>query len=732
MHEQNHEHQHDQGDYSHHEDRPVINDCMHHPYEMCNCPPEHRTGTVGGHDMHDHAAHDHSGHDMHAGHDHSHHDPSMFKKQFWFAFALTLPTIYFSHTIQMLLGYTAYSFPMSSFVPAIFGIVLFFTGGRVFLKTGWQEVKAKQPGMMALIALALVVAFGYSAFISVMQIAQLPWSGMDFWWELAALVTIMLLGHWIEMSSVMGAQNAVGALAKLVPDTADMVHGDHVMSTKVSSLKVGDVVLVKPGAVIPVDGEVIEGHSRVNESMVTGESVEVEKLLGSQVIAGTINSTSGQLGQGALTIRVTKVGSYTMLANIIRLVQAAQASKSKTQLLADRAAGWLFYVALISAIVTAVVWVVLGNETPDFVLERVVTVLVIACPHALGLAIPLVTSITTSRAASSGLIVRDRKDLEALRKVDTIVFDKTGTLTTGKRTVIDAKRISASVSLDEMISLAAAVEQNSEHSLARAIVDFAAAKNIHAAEVKDFRVVPGVGVTAIKDARNVLLGGPKLLTERSVVLSMHQLAEIDALNRAGNTVVYLLLDSELIGYFVIGDEIRESAKQTVSALKKMGKKVVLLSGDAAGVVEHVAEQLGIEQTYAEVLPHQKVEQIERLQQGKSVVAMVGDGVNDAPALAMADVGIAIGAGTDVAIESAGLVLVSSDPAGIPAAVSLSKRSYSKMVQNLIWGAGYNIIAIPMAAGVLAPVGLVLSPAVGAVLMSLSTIIVAANAQLLRR
>jgi Cu2+-exporting ATPase len=683
-----------------------------------------------GHDMHAMHGHDHSGHDMHAGHDHSHHDPGMFKKQFWFAFALTIPTMYFSHTVHMLLGYPLLSFAFSEYIPAVLGVVLFFTGGRVFLKTGWQEVKSKQPGMMALIALALIVAFGYSSFITVTQIFELGWVGMDFWWELAALVAIMLLGHWIEMASVMGAQNAVGALAKLVPDNADKVEGERVVPVAVSSLKVGDLVLVRPGAAIPVDGVVIDGSSKVDESMVTGESAAVAKEIGSEVIAGTINATSAALGQGALTIRVTKVGSQTMLANIIRLVQAAQASKSKTQLLADRAAGWLFYVALGSAIATAVVWSVLGTQTTDYVLERIVTVLVIACPHALGLAIPLVTSITTAKAARGGLIIRSRKDFESLRKVDVVVFDKTGTLTTGKRTVIESTAVGTS--MRELVGLAAGLEKYSEHPLAKSIVEFAEKWEYEPLDVKDFRVVPGVGVSGIYESSNILVGGPAMLTQRGVVLEVQHLVDVNEQNEAGNTVVFILRDSTLLGWISIGDEVRESAASAVAELKRMGKKVVMLSGDAHGVVARVAGDLGIDDFFAEVLPQHKVEVIEKLQSEGKVVAMVGDGVNDAPALARAEVGIAIGAGTDVAIESAGLVLVSSDPAGIAGAVALSKRSYSKMVQNLIWGAGYNALAIPLAAGVFAPVGFVLSPALGAVLMSLSTIIVAANAQLLRR
>jgi len=707
-------------------ERKVINDCLHHPYEMCNCPPEHRTSiaeveaALAAGNVHDHSGMDHSGHD------HSHHDPGMFKKQFWWALGLTVPTIYFSHTVHSLLGYPLWQFPLSEYVPALFGMILFFTGGQVFLKTGWQEIKGRKPGMMALIAMAIVVAFGYSLFLTVMSLAGIPFSGMDFWWELAALITIMLLGHWIEMSSVMAAQDALGELAKLVPDMADKVTGAVVTPVKTSSLKVGDVVMVRPGATIPVDGVVVSGASSVNESMISGESAPVDKVAGSEVIAGTLNSVSGSLGEGALTIRVTRIGGDTMLAGIMKLVAEAQQSKSATQLLADRAAGWLFYVATAAAVITAVVWVVLGGHTTDFVLERVVTVLVIACPHALGLAIPLVTSISTKRATSIGLLIRDRKQFEALRNVDVVVFDKTGTLTTGERSV--AKISPFGISSEEMMSLAAGVEKFSEHSLAKAIVSSSSS----VADARDFRTIPGVGVTAMVGDSAVFLGGPALLTSRNQVLNVEQLMNVDAEVSAGNSVVFVMRNNEVLGFISVGDQIRDSAATAVYELQKMRKRVAILSGDSQGVVDRIAKQLNVTEVFAEVLPHQKAEFIKKLQSDGSRVAMVGDGINDAPALAQANVGVAIGSGTDVAIESAGLLLVASDPAGVAAAIGLSKRTFSKLVQNLIWGAGYNIVAIPLAAGVLAGFGWVLTPALGAVLMSLSTIIVAANAQLLRK
>jgi Cu2+-exporting ATPase len=638
--------------------------------------------------------------------------------------------MYFSMTVHQLLGYPMPVFFGSEYIPAVLGIILFFTGGRVFLKTGWQEIKARQPGMMALIAMAIIVAFVYSSFITIVQTLGIEWAGMDFWWELAALISIMLLGHWIEMKSIMRAQNAVGELAKLVPATADLIQGEQIKNVATALLKVGDLILVRPGSAIAADGEVVEGSSDIDESMVTGESREVRKSVGDSVVAGTINGASSALGEGTLTIRITKVGGDTMIAGVMRLVAEAQASKSKTQRLADRAAGWLFYVATVAAALTAVLWPLLADPTADFVLERVVTVLVIACPHALGLAIPLVTSISSSKAAKSGLLIRDRKSFEALRNVDVVVFDKTGTLTEGKRKVAGVYSVEGRNDSNEMLALAAAVEKYSEHSLGRAIV--AQAEQLEVSPAKDFRTIPGIGVTARVGATVVTVGGPGLLTSRNLSLSANDLMRAHEENQLGRTVVYVLSESVLMGYISIGDNIRDSAMDAVRDIQRLGKHVILLSGDAQGVVESVGAKLGITEVYGEVLPQQKGELVKKLQAQGKRVAMVGDGVNDAPALAQAEVGIAIGSGTDVAIESAGLLLVSSDPAGVSQAISLSRRTYSKMIQNLIWGAGYNVIAIPLAAGAFAGFGFVLSPALGAVLMSLSTIVVAANAQLLRR
>ena len=662
-----------------------------------------------------------------------HHDPKKFRNQFWLALALTIPTMVFSHSVQMLLGYQL-EFSFSYLIPAAFGTLMFFTGGRVFLVAGLHELRAKKPGMMALISLALVVAFGYSLFITIVQLLGYTIAGMDFWWELAALVTIMLLGHWIEMKSIASANASIGELALLMPDTADLIEGEQTRKVQVSELRVGDLVLVRAGAAIPADGVVVEGHSKVNEAMITGESAEVAKLAGDEVIAGTINSDSLGLGQGALTVRVGRIGDDTMLAGVLRLVRDAQASKSKTQILADRAAGWLFYVALGSALITAIVWISIGGQTPDFILERVVTVLVIACPHALGLAIPLVSAISVSQAAKSGLLIRSRLAFETAQNVDVVLFDKTGTLTTAERGFLDAKLAHSSSlsSVAELLSLAAGVERESEHPIGRAILAEAVRRNLEIPQVLDVRTIPGQGVTGILEATNLIVGGPIVLTGRNINIDVHDLVLADTANRSGNSVVYVVRESELLGLIEVGDSIRPTSKQAVFELQLQRKRVAILTGDAKGVAESVAAKLGITEIFAEVLPHQKAEIVSRLQADGSIVAMVGDGINDAPALAQADVGLAIGTGTSVAIESAGILLVSNDPMSVSKAITLSKRSVAKMTQNLWWAAGYNLIAIPLAAGVFLPLGLVLSPAVGAILMSLSTIAVAANAQLLRK
>jgi Cu2+-exporting ATPase len=696
------------------------------------------------HDMHGHA--DHSGHDM----GHMHH--GNFKRLFWISLVLTIPTLVFSLGLQDILGLNGPRFPGSQWIPAAFGTAIFLLGGRVFLSGGIAELRARQPGMMTLISLAILVAFGYSLAVT------LGISGMDFWWELATLITIMLLGHWIEMTAVMGASDALGELAKLLPDEAEVLHGDHTMTMSVSSLSLGDLVMVRPGAAIPVDGEVVDGESQVDESLLTGESVPVSKALGASVVAGSINS-GGEGATGALTVKVTKLGDDTALAGVMKLVAEAQASKSGAQLLADRAAGWLFYLAIAAAIVTLIVWVILRPGDPAFVAERVVTVLVIACPHALGLAIPLVAQITTALGARRGILVRSRAALEEARDVDVVLFDTTGTLTTGKqgllrvipasagrRSTVDGAADSGPDPVadeDLVLGLAASVEVHSEHPVARAIV--AAARERTAAggqaqveRASDFSALAGRGATATVAGRVLTMASGRLVTERGIRLDPAFVNAARELATEGATLVYLLDETEsahphALGMFALGDTVRPESAEAVALLTRRGVRVAMLTGDSHEVANWVAAKLGITEVFAEVLPGQKSEVVAKLQaEGSKRVAMVGDGVNDAPALTRADVGIAIGAGTDVAIESADVVLASSDPRGVADTITLSRASYRKMLQNLAWGTGYNVIGLPLAAGVLAGVGFVMPPAVGAAVMSVSTIVVALNAQLLRR
>ncbi len=653
---------------------------------------------------------EHGGHDKHAGH-----NPNMFKQKFWLSLLFTLPVLYFSQTIQDLLGYNAISFTGSEYIPAIFGVIIFFYGGLVFLKSAKAEIANRQPGMMTLISLAISVAFIYSSLITLNIV-----DGMDFWWELASLVTIMLLGHWLEMASVMNAQGALNELAKLLPDEAELVTKSGTKTVSVKELKVGDKVLIRPGSQIPVDGVVIKGESKVNESMLTGESKPVDKAKDSELAAGTVN------GSGSLTMKVTKIGDDTALAGIMKLVSDAQNSKSKTQILADRAAAYLFYIALIAAFVTAIGWSIAG-ESGGYTLERVVAVLIIACPHALGLAIPLVTAISTSKAASAGVIVRERSALELVRNVDVVLFDKTGTLTTGEQGVVD---IVADIK-EELLAIAAGVEQDSEHPIAEAIVTKAKDTKVKIKSADNFSALEGRGAKAKIGKTTYYVGGPRLLKEQKAQLNSKLQKATDKAHENGQTVVYAITGNEVLGAFMIADTIREESKSAVKTLQKAGKKVAIVTGDSRGVASWVADQLGIDDYHAEVLPENKSDVVKKLQKDGKKVAFVGDGVNDAPALTQADVGIAIGAGTDVAIESASIVLASSDPQGVSRIINLSKATYRKMQQNLVWATGYNVIAIPLAAGALAGVGFVLSPAIGAVLMSLSTIIVAFNAQLLR-
>jgi Cu2+-exporting ATPase len=670
----------------------------------------------------DHAQMDHSnmGHDGHGHMDHV----GMFRRKFWVSLILTIPTLVFSTGLQGILHLGGPQFPGSQWIPFVFGVAIFVYGGRVFLAGGWSEIRAKQPGMMLLISLAILVAFGYSVAVT------LGVHGMDFWWELATLITIMLLGHWIEMAAVMSAGDALGELASLIPDVADLVHGDgvqgeHIMSTPVSQLVVGDTVLVRPGASVPVDGEVVDGESDVNESLLTGESTEVAKSVGAQVVAGSIN------GAGALTVRVTRVGGDTALAGVMRLVADAQQSKSGAQILADRAAGWLFYVSVGAAILTAIAWLLIKPSDPNFILERVVTVLVIACPHALGLAIPLVAQISTSLGARRGILVRSRTALEDARRVSVVLFDKTGTLTEGRQGVDRVIAIGSSTE-DEVLQLAAAVEGKSEHPIARAIVAASSERNLGRLRASKFQSLTGRGVEATVDGAPAAVAARRVLIERGIAMDSTLVHASREATDEGMTVVFVLRESDVLGMIVLADIIRAESVEAVSLLKARGVRVAMLTGDSNEVASWVGAKLGIEEIFSEVLPGEKSDVVARLQAAGAKVAMVGDGVNDAPALARADVGIAIGAGADVAIESAGIVLASSDPRGVADILKLSQATYRKMVQNLFWGAGYNVVGIPLAAGVLFGAGILLAPAVGAILMSVSTIVVALNAQLLRR
>jgi len=668
------------------------------------------------HDMaeHGHVSHDnheHMDHDKHAGH-----NPDMFKQKFWLSLLLTIPTLIFSHTVQSWFG-VSWMFPGSEYIPAIFGIIIFFYGGLVFLKSAKTELQDRQPGMMTLISMAITVAFGYSL-ASTLGLVE----GMDFWWELATLVTIMLLGHWLEMASVQNAQGALKELAKLLPDEAEIVTKGGTKKIAVAELKSGDHVLVRPGGQIPIDGEVVKGESDVNESMLTGESKPVQKTVKAAVIGGTIN------GSGALTIKVTKVGGDTALAGIMKLVEETQSSKSKTQILADRAAFYLTFIALGAALLTWIGWWMAGEST-GFILERIVTVLVIACPHALGLAIPLVTAISTTKAAKSGLLVRQRMALENARNIDVVLFDKTGTLTRGEQGVVD---IIADGDTKELLKLAAAVENESEHPIARAIVNSAKEQKLSIGHAIGFSALSGRGAKATVNGKAIHVGGPRMIEELGATLPETIKAASAKASDDGKTVIYVIENKKVLGAIMLADVIREESKEAIARLHDMGKRVAMLTGDSKGVAAWVAKELGIKEYFAEVLPENKAETVRKLQADGSKVAMIGDGVNDAPALTQANIGIAIGAGTDVAIESAGIVLASSDPRGVAKVVTLSKATYSKMQQNLAWATGYNAIAIPLAAGVTAVFGFVLSPALGAVLMSLSTIVVAVNAQLLRK
>jgi Cu2+-exporting ATPase len=641
----------------------------------------------------------------------------MFRGKFWLTFALTIPVVFWSIDVQHWLGYTAPSFPGSKFIPAVLGTVVFIYGGLVFIRGAWGELADHKPGMMTLVSLAIIVAFGTSL------AATFGLFEVEVWWELASLITIMVLGHWLEMRAISQARGALNALAALLPDTAERVKGTDTETVPISELQMGDIVLIRPGTRIPADGTVVEGSADVDESMITGESRTVSKGLGGKVIAGTVASG------GSLRVRITAVGEQTALSGIMRLVAAAQASGSRTQALADRAAAILFYVAVASGAITLAFWWLSGDK--EHALIRTATVLIIACPHALGLAIPLVIAISTSLGAQNGLLVKDRLALERARNLDMVIFDKTGTLTRGSPALSGVAAAPGSNESD-LLALAAAVEANSEHPLAKAIVAKAKRRNLPTLQAADFEAVPGRGARARVNRKSVIIGGPRLLTEGKVTVPPEVEKLTTQWSSQGKTVLYVVADGQLLGAFAVEDEIRPESNEAVIELHRLGIRVAMITGDSKTVAESVARRIGIDEVAAEVLPADKASAVKRFQAGGKRVAMVGDGVNDAPALATADVGIAIGAGTDVAIESAGIVLVRSDPRDVVGAIQLSRAAYRKMIQNLVWATAYNLVAIPVAGGLLVRWGLDLPMSVGAVAMSLSTIIVAANAQLLRR
>ena len=653
-------------------------------------------------------------HDKHAGH-----SVAMFRDKFWISLLLMIPTLVWGHMLPGALGYSPPHFTGSHWIPALFGSAVFVYGGWPFLQGAVGELQARLPGMMTLIALAISVAFGFSLAV----IAGFP--GMPLWEELATLVVIMLLGHWIEMRSITQAQGALKELAKLLPDRATRVEGDALREVPVSELRDGDVVLIRPGSRVPADGAVQEGTTQVDESMLTGESKPVEKKIGDQVIAGTVNLS------GALRVQVTGTGERTALAGIMRLVEQAQQSKSRAQAVADRAAFFLTIVAIVTGVLTLAAWLMLRSDEPAFAVERMVTVLVIACPHALGLAVPLVIAISTTLGARGGLLVRDRRGLEEARNLTTVVFDKTGTLTLGELRVVDLAPAEG-VSADDALRLAAAIERDSEHPIARAIVRSAEERSLDIPASSEFKYVAGRGVSAVVDGRTLAAGGPNLLKELNVDPPSSLREAADQAASRGQSTIYLVEGNKAIAAFAVADAIRPESKEAIRRLHDERIEVVMITGDSEAVAKAVAEELGIDQVLSQVLPEDKARRIKELQAKGKKVAMVGDGVNDAPALTVADVGIAIGAGTQVAVEAGDVVLVRSDPRDVPRIVRLSRASYRKMVQNLWWAAGYNIVAIPLAAGVLASRGIILSPALGAVLMSASTVIVAINAQLLRR
>ena len=664
--------------------------------------------------------------DMHAGdgtstshgvNKHAGHSTAMFLRKFWVSLLLTIPVVLYSDVLQTIFKWSLPQFPAQEYMPFVLGSIVFFYGGWVFLTGAWREIQGRLPGMMTLIGIAISAAYIWSVYATFAADEAL-------FWELTTLITIMLLGHWLEMRAVSGAQGALKELSKLLPDTAEVIRDGKTETIELSELREGDIVLVRPGAKVPADGKIVDGASHVNESMITGESKPVSKKEGDAVIAGTIN------GDGALKISVTNIGEKTFLAGVMRLVAEAQASKSRLQILSDRAAFYLTVIAVSGGIITLIAWLIAGADVA-FAVARLVAVLVIACPHALGLAVPLVASISTTKAAQNGFLVKQRLALEAARSVDVVLFDKTGTLTKGEFGVVDIWS-AAGNNADEVLRLAASLDSLSEHPIARAVVSHAKERGLKLTEPAQFEALKGKGVRALLAGEEVMVGGPSLLEGLGLSVPQEIAANADAGGKKGQTVVFVVQKNSVLGALALADIIREESKEAVRSLKNMGIKTAMITGDSEDVARWVASEIGIDEYFARVLPHQKSEKVKELQKRGLKVAMVGDGVNDAPALTQADLGIAIGAGTNVAIESAGIILVRNDPRDIVKIVRLSQMTYSKMIQNLWWAAGYNIFALPLAAGVLAFKGILLEPAFAAVLMSGSTFIVAVNAVLLRK
>ncbi|MBI3910302.1 MAG: heavy metal translocating P-type ATPase [Armatimonadetes bacterium] len=649
---------------------------------------------------------------------HEVHTAEAFRRRFWISLALTLPILLYAQPLQQWLSYRVPQFPGAEHVPFVLGTVLFFYGGAIFLRGAVDELRRRLPGMMTLVALAITVAYVYSVAVTLFV------PGEPLYWELATLITVMLLGHWMEMEAVGRARGALQELARLLPDTAERLVDGQVERVPVDALRAEDVVLIRPGGRVPADGTVVEGESSVDEAAITGESRPVPKAPGDTVIGGTVN------GEGALRVRITRTGAETTLGRMMHLVEEAQASRTRTQVLADRAASWLTLIAVVTGTLTFALWAI-SPRPLGFAFERTVTVLVITCPHALGLAIPLVVSISTALAARNGLLVRDRLALEAARDIDVVLFDKTGTLTRAEHRVTRIYPV-GTTDPNQALALAAATEANSEHMLARALVESARERGLAIPPAEEFQAIPGRGVRAHVGGRAFHVGGPRLLEGLGVSLPPELEPALATTQDAGESLVYLLEDSSVRAAFALRDVVREESREAVQALHAMGVQVALITGDSEAVARRVVTELGIREYYAQVLPEEKSRKVAELRRQGRRVAMVGDGVNDAPALAAADVGIAIGAGTDVAVEAGGVILVRNDPRDVARIIQLSRASYRKMLQNLAWATGYNIIALPLAAGVLANQGIVLPPALAAVFMSASTVIVAINAQLLRR